>query len=122
MARSKWTRRTRKKEQICHVCLRCFYTYRDDAQFCSPRCRKAFSRSPEGHAKRLKRLATIAAKTNTDIVEADPHGLPLPQTGADRFVPRSVEYQDDKVSKINRPDFMVFTRRGEGRIDDPIDV
>jgi len=33
----------------CKACGEFFYTYRPDAQTCSAKCRKAFSRSAEGH-------------------------------------------------------------------------
>ncbi len=45
---------------------RCVYTYRPDAQTCSQRCRKAYSRSPAGALARLKRLGRSHDEYKTD--------------------------------------------------------
>jgi hypothetical protein len=44
-------------EQTCEVCLKDFTSRRSDAKTCSPRCRKALSRSAVGHLDRLERVA-----------------------------------------------------------------
>jgi hypothetical protein len=41
---------------ICRVCLEDFTAWRDDAKTCSAACRKALSRSPDGHMARLKKI------------------------------------------------------------------
>lgn len=50
----------------CKFCGELFYAYRPDAQTCSQRCRKAFSRSPAGHMARLKRLGQSGDPYETD--------------------------------------------------------
>ena len=49
----------------CKACGEFFYTYRPDAQTCSAKCRKAFSRSPAGHLARLERLAKSDERKET---------------------------------------------------------
>ena len=50
----------------CKACGEWFYTYRPDAQTCSQRCRKAYSRSPAGALARLKRLGRSLDEYKTD--------------------------------------------------------
>jgi hypothetical protein len=50
----------------CKGCGKLFYTYRPDAQTCSGRCRKAYSRSPAGALERLKRLGRAHEEYKAD--------------------------------------------------------
>jgi hypothetical protein len=45
----------------CLVCEKEFDSVRSDVMTCSPKCRKALSRSPAGHMARLRRLGRTAA-------------------------------------------------------------
>jgi hypothetical protein len=94
--RAKYARWEGKFPHKCKACGKLFFAYRPDAQTCSQRCRKAYSRSPAGALARLKRLGAShdqadrkqAAQTRTfnrawrQIVEDSKSGLKLKRAAA----------------------------------------
>jgi hypothetical protein len=67
----KWTRKAKPRTDTCLWCSAEFQAIRWDARFCSPKCRKAFSRDPECAEFRrpaaLQKLKALGAQHRSNI-------------------------------------------------------